>query len=481
MGWVAFEPASGNFGTRDFEAGHTPQEVTHDPYTISFRKPFVNPPRFFARMATYAGTDSSQVRTDGAPSANEVAVHVEEEECTDAEMNHVEEIIDYVAFEAGENQGVMYGVSNLQQGCEGIHDATKAQLAGGAVFDSHGIGSPANAAITGRCTVGEDIIAAATNGAACDAAGGTWTTVTGADSQSSAGTIGTGFIDFVRDEGETATWNIMRCMEGHYTIAIGYALGSGDRPMSVTVNDQIVDGYLAMPATGSWGTYREVRVAARMKGGLNTITLSTLGFSGPDVDYISLIPIGSHAFGDTVTIGESGVIDTLDYHDLPSGDPEEQWQQIELAETLIDPVVFIGVPTSTGGAPAVARLKDIRFSNPHQESYVGADGGFDRGDDDGCASHCFRVRLQEPPCTDDVHKREEISYLVMEAGAWYSDQGKLFQVGRVQTAGANGASWGVGAQQNAAVAGGWTPVTYHTPFADDMVSALTQVQTYVRE
>ena len=78
-------------------------------------------------------------------------------------------------------------------------------------------------------------------------------------------------------------------------------------------------------------------------------------------------------------------------------------------------------------------------------------------------------------------KREEISYLVMEAGAWYSDQGKLFQVGRVQTAGANGASWGVGAQQNAAVAGGWTPVTYHTPFADDMVSALTQVQTYVRE
>ena len=92
-----------------------------------------------------------------------------------------------VEFELGSAERVAWLEGGLLRLGADVH-ASSPQLAGGAVFDSHGIGSPANAAITGRCTVGEDIIAAATNGAACDAAGGTWTTVTGADSQSSAGT-----------------------------------------------------------------------------------------------------------------------------------------------------------------------------------------------------------------------------------------------------------------------------------------------------
>ena len=59
--------------------------------------------------------------------------------------------------------------------------------------------------------------------------------------------------------------------------------------------------------------------------------------------------------------------------------------------------------------------------------------------------------------------------------------GKLFQVGRLQSAGSNNAGsynqYSGRTTMNAGLAGGWSTVTYHQPFADDLVSAITQVQS----
>ena len=387
--------AVGNFGTVNFQSGHTPEAVTHDDYTITFTQTFDFAPRFFARIATYLGTDSAQARTTAPPTTKTAIVHVEEEECTDAEMNHNAEIIDYVAFDsrgydgisAQGSGGILYAKSNLNRGCEGVYDASLAQLSGGASFNEKG------------GTVYQDL-----------------------EDPGELTTDQVGHVQINFQEGEeTATWNMIRCLSGHYTITFTYALASGDRPMKVAVNDEVVDGFLAMPATGSWSTFREVRVAASMKAGDNKIELSTIGFSGPNLDYMAVVPIGMNAAGDDVTIGESGIAQTIDYRDTTdSATPEEQWQRIELAESLVDPVVFIGIPPARGTQAAVARLKAIKYSNPLGDYTNTAN----LETDDECNGHCFEVRLQEPSCMDDLHLSEEIHWMVLEAGAFYTDQGE---------------------------------------------------------
>lgn len=286
VGWVAFEPAAGNFGTINFEAGHTPQAVTNADYTITFTQTFDFAPRFFARMATYQvrfrrllrsdsllfpyclgvlahfrwnlaqGTDSSQVRTSVAAGTSTVDVHVEEEACSDFEQTHAPEVVDYVAFDSRGYDGIqtqglggiLYGKSNLNRGCENIYGAAQADLSGGAILESDQMN--ANSDLAGSVSTDQ---------------------------------FGQESINFGSGT-QAATWNLGRCLSGHYTIVFSYALTSGDRPMSVTVNGVVVDGFLAMPATNSWSTYREVRVAARLSQGNNVIALSTIGFSGPNVD-----------------------------------------------------------------------------------------------------------------------------------------------------------------------------------------------------
>jgi hypothetical protein len=70
-------------------------------------------------------------------------------------------------------------------------------------------------------------------------------------------------------------------------VIFGYALAAGaDRPMSVTVNEVVVDGFLSFPQSGSWSNFREVKVPVRLDAGENVIELAAIGYSGPDVDYM---------------------------------------------------------------------------------------------------------------------------------------------------------------------------------------------------
>ena len=36
--------------------------------------------------------------------------------------------------------------------------------------------------------------------------------------------------------------------------------------------------------------------------------------------------------------------------------------------------------------------------------------------------------LQEPTCQDDLHVEEEVAWLALDAGTWFTDDGKMIQV-----------------------------------------------------
>lgn len=447
VGWVAFEQASGNLGTRDYEAELTPREVTHETYTVTFEQPFWQgvKPYIFATMQTYYGTDSSQLRQDNDPTNEQVSFRVEEDICEDDEVNHVEEIVGYVAIGSGES-GPTYARSNINLGCEAIYDATQAQLHG-AQLES---GNPAErdcAANDPVCHNGERL----------------------------ASTVGYGAIDFVNPTGDTATWELNRCRAGHVWIIFGYALGGDgatgqDRPMQVDINGVVADAYMSMPRTGSWSTYAEVRIPAMLQAGRNSVTLTAIGFSGPDVDYMAVSRIGPVGHGEMSTIGEAGSLQTIDYRLTPSCiagncDPEEQWQRIDLSGNYINPVVILGVPSELGGEEAVGRVRGVGYgSRPSTTRHWASDGP--------CTGHCIDIRLQEPDCRDDLHLEEELPWLVMESGTWYTDGGKMIQVGRVDAVGATGTG-AVNAQSD-----GFRPVNFHVPFPDSDVAVVPQVQTY---
>ena len=203
VGWFAIEPGQGNIGTRDFQASLTPEAVTHELYDITFAGHFAVEPRFFGGMQTYFGTDSSQLRHSGVNTRG-ARVFVEEETCSDDEVNHAREIVGYFALEPGtaasahndSDQAIIWAQDNLNRGCEGVYDATTAVLVN-AQFES---GNPAERACTEAVCHNQERI---------------------------AGTIGTGAIDFVTRANDTATWHVKACTAGHYYIVFGYALGGG--------------------------------------------------------------------------------------------------------------------------------------------------------------------------------------------------------------------------------------------------------------
>ena len=403
---MALEMGIGSFGVRSYNAGLTDQVVTHDEYEISFWTPFVSTPRFFATMQTYAGTDSSQLRQSTDTSKEGTTVFVEEETCSDDEVNHAAEIVGWFAIDSatnevtGENDHIVHAQSNLDRGCEGFYDATSADVQGGATISE----------VTGanRGAAGEDQVA--------------------------TGTLGNGGINFNNPDGETATWTVTPCRSGHYYIVFGYAVAQGaDRPMSVSVNGAVVDGFLSFPATGSWTTYSEVKVPARLDAGSNTIQLSSIGFSGPDLDYMAIAPIGPIGYGEQTTIGEGGTTRTIDYRLTASGlmgqdvSPEDQWLTVHLGHSYTDPVVIVGPPSELGGQEAVARIKGLRYqqaggmSSGLGQQYAAGTMTDNNLSDNQCDGHCFDLRLQEPSCQDDLHVEEEVPWMVLESGTWFTD------------------------------------------------------------
>jgi hypothetical protein len=83
-------------------------------------------------------------------------------------------------------------------------------------------------------------------------------------------------------------WAIESCAAGSYELKLTYALDAGNRPLMLTVNSIVKGGPWSFPATGSFSTWVTVAQDVVLLADSNTVRLSTTGFSGANIDKLSI-------------------------------------------------------------------------------------------------------------------------------------------------------------------------------------------------
>jgi hypothetical protein len=97
VGYLAVEEGRGSLGGAAFEAGRTPDSVTHRWHRISFDWSY-DDPRFVADVQTYNGSDAAEVRYRNLSSSG-VEVRIEEERSDDEVFHRNSESVGYLVFD----------------------------------------------------------------------------------------------------------------------------------------------------------------------------------------------------------------------------------------------------------------------------------------------------------------------------------------------------------------------------------------------
>jgi hypothetical protein len=98
VGWLAIESGVGTWNGQPYEAGLSPDSVTHVMTPIPFNQSFSTAPRVLASMATFDGTDGAALRR-GTLTATTVEIKVEEDRTWDSEVGHTTEVVGFLAIE----------------------------------------------------------------------------------------------------------------------------------------------------------------------------------------------------------------------------------------------------------------------------------------------------------------------------------------------------------------------------------------------
>ncbi len=106
-------------------------------------------------------------------------------------------------------------------------------------------------------------------------------------SSTNAGYSGDGYMDY-SGEGYIE-WTVEIAATGNYELQFGYALSSGTRSLVLVVDGNDITT-LPFGRTGSWSTWIEERYSLNLTEGAHTIRLRTIGSSGPNVDYVDIVP-----------------------------------------------------------------------------------------------------------------------------------------------------------------------------------------------
>ena len=99
-----------------------------------------------------------------------------------------------------------------------------------------------------------------------------------------AGFNGSGFVDFQNATGDFITWNVNTPETGIYTLAFRYAITSGNRPLSLSINGIEKEAALNFPGTGSITSWNYITTKQTLNAGNNTITLTANGSNGANID-----------------------------------------------------------------------------------------------------------------------------------------------------------------------------------------------------
>lgn len=295
----------------------------------------------------------------GNPDRTHAMVFVEEDTCNSADQAHPwAESVSYLAMS---EHGVVQATTLTPPSCERLWDAATAELHGAAVDHLH------------------------------------------------SGHYGQGFVDYINDNDDYIRWTVTPCAAGTYDLVFGYGLASGNRPLRVSVNDHVQVQSQNFPQTGAWTAWGESTVqGVRLRAGSNVITLTAIGYSGANIDYLAII--GERPAGE-VAMGESGSVSV-----------HHEWQTVELSGSYSEPVVIAGVPTEHGRQESVVRISNLRERDPGATNAGGQSP-------DLCLGWCFQIKIVESICYDRTHALELVPWMVMEAGSYRTDEGVSLQVG----------------------------------------------------
>src|SRR2546430_132961 len=101
------------------------------------------------------------------------------------------------------------------------------------------------------------------------------------------GVSGTGVVGYTNLSGSFVEWTVNATAGGTATLGLRVANGTTvDRPMSISVNGQVVKASQSFPGTGSWDTWQTVTITAAVNAGDNKVrATATTANGGPNVDW----------------------------------------------------------------------------------------------------------------------------------------------------------------------------------------------------
>ncbi len=112
------------------------------------------------------------------------------------------------------------------------------------------------------------------------------------------GYSGKGYADYINASGDFVEFTVYVPSAGSYNLNLRYALNQDTRNLRVQVNGKEVSAALAFTATGQWTTWANKSVNATLTAGTNKVRLTATGLSGPNLDYLEVIPSATASAAD---------------------------------------------------------------------------------------------------------------------------------------------------------------------------------------
>jgi endonuclease/exonuclease/phosphatase family metal-dependent hydrolase len=122
-----------------------------------------------------------------------------------------------------------------------------------------------------------------------------------------AGYTGSGFADYQGNGTGYVEWTVSVPAAGTYSLNFRYGNGgTGDRPMSISVNGTTVNGNMSFPVTG-WTNWTVRSQSANLPAGSARIRATELP-NGPNVDSLTVIAGGTPAWGPNVAYAVGNLV-----------------------------------------------------------------------------------------------------------------------------------------------------------------------------
>ena len=99
---------------------------------------------------------------------------------------------------------------------------------------------------------------------------------------------GTGFLDYTNTSNDYIKWNVYVPAEGTYALTFRYAIASNNRPLKLTINDEIRVASVPFTSTGSWANWSTYTSNQALVEGSNSIMLTAIGSSGGNFDELTI-------------------------------------------------------------------------------------------------------------------------------------------------------------------------------------------------